>query len=146
MRKILAIPAASLFLAIGASSAPANVLTDPGFESNPIGPSFITVLGNFPLYQNQWGPENGSIVGVTNGITPASGNLQLEFQPSGTVSQTGQVVDISSFAALIDAGQAIVQAGALLNSNAPGAIGGVYGNYFTGNSYGTLFGGTPGNV
>ncbi len=148
MKATLFTSAALFLLGVAGATASANILTDPGFESNPLAPSFNTVLNNFPVYQNQWGAESGSIVGVTGGISPASGNnmLQLNGPGTGTVSQAGQVVDITSSAALVDAGNAVIQAGAMLNSNAVLPIGGVYVSFFTRNTYGTIFGPAPTNV
>lgn len=135
-------------LAAGASGgvAQANLLTDPGFESNPL-TTAANSLGNFPGFQGVWGQEASVIVGVDGGITPASGSQQLRLDfTAGVATQAFQTVDVSGFAALIDSGLAQADAGILLNAPGQGRIGGIYLSFFTGASYGTIFGPTPGSV
>lgn len=134
---------ASLLVSVAAVSGDAlgaNLLTDPGFESNAVTSAFNS-LNDFPTYQGVWGQENSTIVGVDGGVVPASGLRQLRMDISGGVTtQAFQTVDVTSFAGLIDSNNAILNASALFNSNAQAALGGVYIQYFTGNSYGTNFG------
>jgi len=54
--------------------AHANLLTDPGFESNPL-TTLSNIATNFVAFQNQWGPEMGTITPATGGVTPAGGVL-----------------------------------------------------------------------
>jgi hypothetical protein len=124
-----------------ASSAHAvNLVTDPGFEFNPL-TTAANSLGNFPGFQGVWGQELSTIVGVDGGISPASGAQQLRMDLTGGVTtQAFQTIDVSAYAGLIDSGAGIVNAGALYNARVPGALAGVYVSYFTGNTYGTLFG------
>ncbi|MCE9620029.1 MAG: hypothetical protein K8R92_08965 [Planctomycetes bacterium] len=123
-----------------ASQASANLLTDPSFETNAVD-TFTNTLGNFPLYQGVWGQESSTITGFDSGSSPLNGFNQLRMAKNGGgTTQAGQVIDVSSYGALIDSGNAQLVAYAYFNSNAPAAVGGVYISYFTGNSYGTIFG------
>jgi hypothetical protein len=135
----------ALLASLATPALAVNVLTDPGFESNPLNPGFISALNNFPLYQNTWGVENGAITTATQGITPAGGNnmLYLASTGVGVTSQGGQVVDLSGIAAQIDAGLVQVAVGALFNTNAPNAIGGVYLSYFSAANNSSPIGGNP---
>jgi len=126
-------------------AAASNLLSNPGFEVNSI-TTAANSLGNFPGFQGVWGQENSTIVGV-DAVSPASGAAQLRMDLTGGVTtQAFQTVDVTSFAALIDSGGATLNAGALFNSNAQAAIGGVYISYFTANNYGSLFGPNDLNV
>lgn len=130
--------AAAALLAQGALGA--NLLTDPGFDSNALTTAFNS-LNDFPTYQGVWGQENSTIVGIDNGSVPVSPFSQLRMDLTGGVTtQAFQTVDVTSYAGIIDANTAVLNASALFNSNAQAALGGVYIQYFTGNSYGTLFG------
>ncbi|MBC7773566.1 MAG: hypothetical protein H7210_13810 [Pyrinomonadaceae bacterium] len=117
-----------------------NLLTDAGFESNPL-TTAANSLGNFPGFQGVWGQENSITIGTDMGISPASGALQLRMDVTGGVTtQAFQTVDVTSFAALIDAGGATLNASALLNANLAAPVGGVYISYFSANNYGSLIG------
>jgi hypothetical protein len=134
----------ALLCGIAASSpfAGATLLIDPGFEFNPL-TSHANVLGNFPVYQGQWGAELGAITGIDNGVTPFQGSNMLRMSDEGGVTtQAFQVTDVSSFASVIDAGNATVTLSALFNVDAqvPAAVGSVYLQFFGGPSYGTQIG------
>ena len=110
----------------------ANLLTDPGFEVNPLN-NFATVLGNFATYQGQWGDEASTIVGVDGGVTPAQATRMLRMDSSGGVAtQTFQVTDVSSYAGLIDSGNAVANLNALFNAGPAlsGAVGNVTALFF----------------
>ncbi len=137
----------SLSLVLAALVAPAamgaNILTDPGFESNPLDTA-TNVLNNFVTYQGVWGQENSTRVNVDLGITPLSGQWQMRMDSTGgSYTQSFQMVDVTSYAALIDANNAQLFASAYFNSNAQAAFGGIGVSFFTGNTYGTLFGPSP---
>ncbi|MCE2924249.1 MAG: hypothetical protein LW822_02140 [Phycisphaeraceae bacterium] len=96
--------------------AHANLLTDPGFESNPL-TTLSNIATNFVAFQNQWGPEMGTITPATGGVTPAGGVLMHSMTNAGGVAtQTWQAINVSSFSALISTGTATVNASVLLNT------------------------------
>lgn len=138
-----ALTAAVALCAIG-SAAQANILTDPGFEVNPLD-DIITVLNDFTTYQGVWGTEVGLITGVDGGIVPFQGSLMLRMDDDGGVTtQTLQMVDVSSYAALIDSGLAVVEASAWFNA-APGFLGGQGGvgvGYYSAANFGSNIGGS----
>lgn len=119
-----------------------NIVTDPGFEFNPT-TTAANSLGNFPGFQGVWGQENSTIVNVDGGSTPYAGHNQLRMDVTGGVTtQAFQSIDVTSYAGLIDANNAVLNASCWFNSNAGAAFGGIYISYFTGNTYGTIFGPT----
>lgn len=137
--------AATLSIAL-AGAAHANVLSNPGFET-PTMTSYVNVLNNFPGFAGIWGPEVGAITTATLGVTPAAGSRMLAMTDDGlTSTQTFQAVDVSGFSGLINAGQAQMSAGALLNTNGgyTGALAMVNVQFFSGPSFGTSIG-TSGN-
>jgi hypothetical protein len=119
--------------------ASANLLVDPGFESNPL-TTDLNVLGNFVTYQGQWGPEAATITGVDGPITPAQGSKMLRMVNTGSYTQAFQVTDVTSSAALIDSGGATVNLSALFNVDKAltAALGGVSVSFFTASNYGSL--------
>lgn len=136
----------TLFVLLAAAfispTAFANLLTDPGFELNPL-TTANNVLNNFPTYQGQWGPESGAIVGVDGGVTPPQGVKMLRMnQTGGVTTQAFQTIDVTAFAAAIDAGTATVNLNALFTTgpNLSGAVGGVYVSFFPLANYGSLTG------
>ncbi|MGH7133542.1 MAG: hypothetical protein ACREJO_16550 [Phycisphaerales bacterium] len=134
--------AAVATLALTSQSAMASpILTDGGFESNPL-TTLGNVLGDFTTYQGQWGHEVSTITGVDSGVSPLAGLLQLRMGNSGGgTTQAGQMMDVSAYAVAIDAGWATLTASAWFNANLSNpALCGVYLSYFTGNTYGTIFG------
>ncbi len=141
-RTNLTIVIAGLLLGIATvpSSVFANLLVDPGFESGVV-TTAANVLGNFPVYQGQWGPEVGTEIGPNGGVTPFQGVMMLSMSDDGlTATQTFQSTDVSAYSALINSGGATVNMTAMFDAdqNVPAAIGGVAVSFFSGNTYGTL--------
>jgi hypothetical protein len=106
-----------LLLSITASSAlgaTGNLLTDPGFESNPlISPTLV--LGP-PFTIDTWSAEQGSISGPSDGITPADGVLMLKMtDDGGLTTQSFQLIDVSPYSGPINGGLVTVDASALFN-------------------------------
>jgi hypothetical protein len=125
-----------------AGAAHANVLNNPGFET-PVTTSASNALNNFPGVQGVWGPEVGAITTATGGVTPASGIRMLGMTDDGlSYTQAFQSVDVSSFAALINSGNAQLNAGALFNVGGgfTGAYAAVTVQFFTGSTYSSLIG------
>jgi hypothetical protein len=120
----------------------ANLLVDPGFEANPL-TSYSNVLTNFTGFQGQWGGEVALITGFENGVTPPEGVDMLRMDDDGLITtQTFQVTDVTSYAAIIDAGSATATLDALFNVDAhvPAATGGVYIQFFSASNYGSQIG------
>lgn len=137
----------ALALVLAALAAPAamgsNLLTDPGFESNALDTA-TNVLNDFVTYQGFWGQESSTRVNVDLGITPRSGQWQMRMDSTGgSYTQSFQMVDVTTYAGLIDASNADLYASAYFNSNAQAAFGGIGVSFFTGNTYGTNFGPSP---
>lgn len=133
---------ASILLAAAVVPAQANLLVDPGFESNPL-TSYTNVLNNFPGFQGVWGHENSTIVGAENGVTPPQGSLMLRMDSDGLVTtQAFQVTDVTTYAGVIDSGSATLSLSALFNVDAhvPAAVGAVYIQFFGAANYGSQIG------
>jgi hypothetical protein len=129
-----------LIAAFVSPTAHANLLTDPGFEANPLTTDF-NVLNNFVGYQGQWGQELSTITGVDGGVTPAQGAKMLRMAYTGGVTtQAFQTIDVTSSAAVIDAGSATINLNALFTTgpNLSGALAGVYVSFFTLSNYGSI--------
>jgi hypothetical protein len=131
-----------LLTLVFSSPVRANLLVDPGFESGVV-TTAANVLGNFPVYQGQWGQEVASDTGPNGGVTPFQGVLMHSMSDDGlTATQTFQTTDVTAYSALINSGNATVNMSAMFdaNQNLPAAIGAVYVQFFSGNSYGTQIG------
>jgi len=125
--------AAALTLCMPASAV--QLLTDPGYEVNPL-TTFGNVLGGFITYGGQWGQENSAIVGTTGAVVPAGGSLMLEMMyTSGFTSQTGQIVDVSAWQGSNISFKAYYNTEKLQAASAGMAL-----TFFSGPSYGTLMG------
>jgi hypothetical protein len=138
--KNLSVLVAAALLAIASPHAQANLLSDPGFESGSV-TTAANVLGNFPVYQAQWGQEAASDTGPNGGVTPFQGVLMHSMSNAGGVAtQTFQAIDVTAYATLINSGSALVNMNAMFDAdqNVPAALGAVYVSFFTGNTYGTL--------
>ncbi|MBM4102627.1 MAG: PEP-CTERM sorting domain-containing protein [Planctomycetes bacterium] len=99
------------------AGASANLLVDPGFETNPL-TTYTNVLTNFPGFVGQWGDEVSTIVTAENGITPFQGVRMLRMDDDGlTATQTFQSTDVTAFAATIDAGGVGINAIAQYNAH-----------------------------
>ena len=104
-----------LALFCAASTAQANLLSDPGFDAPLSG--FITVLSGFSSGEDgKWGAEAATISTGAGGVTPYDTTHMLSMTGSGGTYQTAQVTDVSSYAALISAGGAIVNLNAFFNT------------------------------
>jgi hypothetical protein len=140
-RANLTLTAAAVLLATTVSTpARANLLLDSGFESGTV-TTAANVLGNFPVYQGQWGQEMASDTGPSGAVTPFQGVLMHSMSDAGGVAtQTFQATDVSAYSALINSGSATVNMTAMfdVDKGLPAAIGAVYVSFFTGNNYGTL--------
>lgn len=145
MKKLMMI--SFICAALIAASAKANLLVDPSFEANPL-TTATNVLNFFATYQGIWGQENSTIVVAENGITPAQGVNMLRMDYTGSYTQTFQVTDVTSYAALIDSGGAVVNMNALFNvdKGVPAALGALGVSFFSGNYYGSLTGSFTGSL
>lgn len=137
-----------LLVAVAAyTPAWANVLVDPGFESNAL-TNYVNVLTDFPTYQGIWGDENALIVGAENGVTPCEGSKMLRLDDDGNVTtQAFQVTDISYYAGAIDAGTAFITLDAQfdVDTHVQAAQAAVYLQFFSANNYGSQIGTGLGN-
>lgn len=132
--------AVAALAAIPTTVSAVNVLTDPSFELNPL-TTLSNVLTNIPAFQGQWGHENSTIFTGPDGfVSPDSFSRMLKVDSTGgSYSQTGQCIDITSYAAAVDSGNALVAAGAMFNADLPAADGstrlsfidssGIWGNF-----------------
>ena len=129
-----------LALAVGTAPSAQAVLVDPSYENNPL-TTIANVLGNFPLFQNQWGHENSTITAAVGLVVPPDGKLMLSMLDDGLIAtQTVQAVDVSAFSAMISSG-AIFNMSALFDTQNPGsAIGGVALQFFAMSNYGSQIG------
>jgi hypothetical protein len=142
MKKIMTI---SLTIAVCITvSANANVLVNPGFETNSL-TSATNVLTNFPGFQGVWGPEAGTIVTAENGVTPIQGVQMLRMVDTGSYTQTFQITDVTASAGLIDSGGAVINAYAQFNVDKAlsAALGVISVSFFTTSTYGSLIGSSP---
>ncbi len=102
-----------------------NLVTDPGFESNPIYAPFNDIL-NAPYIQNQWGEENSTIVAGPNaGVTPIGNRMLRMANSGGGATQAFQLIDVSAYSAAINLGTATVTGSALYNAPTTIAAAGV---------------------
>lgn len=127
---------------VTAAAAHANLLTNPGYEVSTI-TTANNVLNNFAGFQGIWGPELGTITGATGGVTPFAGSQMHSLTNAGGVAtQTFQAVDVSSFSALINAGNAQITASAFFNTvgGYTGAQSSVVVLFFSGATYSSLLG------
>ena len=136
----LTLLAVSALVSIPSVASAVNVLTDPSFELNPL-TTISNVLTNIPGFQGQWGQENTVIwTGPDGFVNPDSFSRMLKVDSTGgSYSQTGQCIDVSAYAADIDAGNVTVAMGAMFNADLPAADGsaslsfidssGVFGNF-----------------
>lgn len=108
----------------GAATAGANLLTDPGFELNPLLPG-TGVLASIPGNAGIWGTENANIVGTVGAVSPAGGLKMLQMLDDGLIATQGwQAVNVSAWAGPIDAGLVWYSASAKYNvdSTVPAAF------------------------
>ena len=109
-----------LAIALAATVAQANLITNPGFETEET----IHIWGHpgLPSVYGDWGGDVGTIVVAENGILPAGGERMLRFDATGNYAdpvlshcQIYQLIDISSYAAEIAAGDATATLSGLFN-------------------------------
>lgn len=136
----LSVIPAAMILAITLPVVPAeaqNLLVDPSFESNPLG-NYSVVLNDFVGQQGVWGPEAATITGAQGGVTPFDGVKMLRMTNDGlSVTQCDQVIDVSSYAALIDGGGATFSLSGRFNVDGlPAALCGIVLRSYTGSSLG----------
>lgn len=110
------------FIAVAAAAPSAyaiitpNLVTDPGFESNPIYAPFTDILGP-PYVQNQWGEEMSTIVtGPNAGVTPIGARMLRMANSGGAATQAFQLIDVSAYSAAINLGTATVTGSAFYNA------------------------------
>ena len=105
-----------LALFCAATTAQANLLISPGFETDPLN-GYIAVLSDFVGNAGQWGAESGTISLATGGVTPPEGTHMLSMTGSGTAYQTDQMTYVGSgpIASLIASGNAVVHLSAFFN-------------------------------
>jgi len=131
--------AIAALVSISSTASAVNVLTEPSFELNPL-TTLSNVLTNIPAFQGQWGHENSTIwTGPDGFVNPDSFSRMLKVDLGGNYSQTGQCIDVSAYAADIDAGNVLVAMGAMFNADLPAADGsaslsfidssGLFGNF-----------------
>ncbi len=132
---------AVMLLSLG-SSAQANLLNDPGFESNPL-TTANNVLNNFVAFQGIWGVEAATITGIDGGVTPAQGTKMLRMVDDGiSWTQGFQITDVTSYAAAIDSGGSTLSAGALYTTGPAlsGAISNISVLFFSAANWGSQIG------
>jgi hypothetical protein len=132
----------ALVIAVAAPSAQANLINDPGFETNPL-TTISNSLNDFATYQGQWGVENASITGTVGLVVPFQGVKMLSMLDDGLIAtQATQTIDVTSYASLIDSGSAKFNLGALFNvdSVVSAAIGGVALQFFSASNFGSQIG------
>lgn len=100
-----------------------NLLVDPCFETsqNPL-PVLGFLASGLPGTAGMWGVEAADIAygPQGDGVSPYEGNAMLRAWDDGlTWSQNWQFVDVTSYAALIDAGLAVANASAFFNAHLP---------------------------
>jgi hypothetical protein len=98
----------------------ANLLTDPGFETQGTLFSFGGVVNspNFSTTAGNWGAENGAFVGAENGVVPLGTRMLRMMDDGGTTTSTIQMISLSAYASAINSGNATFNMSALFNSDA----------------------------
>ena len=97
-------------VAAGPVAAQPNLLVNEGFEQD-------VLQTGWPSQYGTWGGDVSDIVTAENGIDPCEGEQMLRFlrtsfvsASSATTAQVHQVIDVSAYAADIQAGQAVAKA------------------------------------
>ena len=95
-----------LTLPMAASASTVSVLQDGGFEDpSLILPSALRLSWTSAVYGKWAVGDPMAAVGATSGITPLAGTSMMYFSPTGgSSSDVYQIVDVSAYAAQIDAG------------------------------------------
>lgn len=120
-KSTLTIMGSAIGMAVGNSLALGNSLQDSGFE-----PGTAPLVPFTAPQDGRWAAEDADlIVGSENDVFPIQEGM-IRLNPSVlTASQVSQWVDVSSMAALIDAGRVTARFRALLNSPDPAASAGL---------------------
>jgi hypothetical protein len=108
-----------------AAASTVSVLNDGGFE-DPSGilPTALRLSWTSAAYGRWAVGDPMAAVGATNGITPHTGSEMLYFSPTGGVSSdVYQPIDVSAYAAQIDAGLVTADLGAFFNALGGGTVG-----------------------
>ena len=94
-----------------------NLIQDAGFEPGTALHSFSRSPGN-PWIPGEWNAESANVInGAITGINPQTGSGMLRINAAGgNSSQVNQIIDVSSFAADIDAGNAVVRFSIWMNA------------------------------
>lgn len=100
-----------------------NLVVDAGLEPGTVLHSFSRPASGDPWLPGEWNAENADIIsGATNGVSPHAGAGMLRLNASGgNASQVSQIVELNSFAADIDGGNAILEFSVWVNAAAAGA-------------------------
>ena len=115
---------AVLMVVLGTSISFGDLLSNDDFEE-PLGSTIVNVLES-PFDLDAWGGGSSLVVPAENGITPNMGSMMLRMSDPGVgFSQVFQRVDVSEFAALIDADGACVDFSANFNTVDGGAVAGI---------------------
>lgn len=101
-----------------ATTTSANLLVDPGFETQATLPSFASVVVDFSSTPNIWGAENGAFVGAENGVVPLGTRMLRMLNDGGTTTSTIQMISLAAYASEIAAGNATFNMSALFNTSA----------------------------
>lgn len=100
-----------------------NLLVDPSFELPTASLQGLIPVLTTPTY-GVWGVDNASNVTAEAGITPFAGNQMHRMDnDGGGTTQSLQMIDVSSYAATINAGNAYANASVWLNSEDLSAFG-----------------------
>jgi len=115
-RALIATLVVPLFIALAPGEA--SAIADPGFELLPAGTDLETGATFTADLLDRWGIDSAIVVSAENGITPDGGS-QMARANSGVGTDLYTLVDVSSMAAEIAAGELFVDVSAFFNSVDP---------------------------
>lgn len=114
--------AAALLAAGTADATTVSLLKNGDFET--AASSALTLSWNSSVYGKWAVGDPMATTGAVNGITPLGGSLMMDFSPTGGVSaDVYQIVDLTAYAAQIDAGLVSVDTSAYFNAVAAARVG-----------------------
>ena len=118
--KAVIVPLALLGAAsLSHAATSANLLVDPGYETQATLPSYAAVVANFNTTKETWGTENGVFVGSENGVIPRGGSRMLRMVADGGVTTaTVQFISLAAYSSEIAAGNASFNMNTLFNTSA----------------------------
>lgn len=136
----LTIAAVAILSSISNAATTANLLADPGFETQASLPSFSGVVDDFSINPSTWGAENGSFTGTADSVNPL-GTRMHSMLASGVTSQSIQIVSLADYAADVSAGNASFDASGMFDfgNDANGASAAVTVRFFNGGGWSSLF-------